>query len=106
MSRKPENAAAAVRFEESQFNALLGTLQSLVRAFAYSLIKDAKDKEGKQDIGRQARFLRVISPKLSEQDIADLIDSSQPTVHRALSPEGRKKEEKGSKDSNDSASNS
>jgi hypothetical protein len=77
-------------------------VKKLVLVLAYSQIKDWKDKTGKQDIERQAHFLKVINEKLSEQDIADLIGSSQPTVHRALNPEAKKKGEK-SKGPDDSA---
>jgi len=69
-------------------------VKKLVLVLAYAQIKDWKDKAGKQDIERQARFLKVINEKLSEQEIADLIGSSQPTVHRALNPQGKKKGEK------------
>ena len=80
-------------------------IKKLVLVLAYAQVKDAKDEEGKQDVGRQARFLKAINKQLSEQEIADLIDSSQPTVHRALTV-GKKKGEKSSKNSDDSASNS
>ncbi len=69
-------------------------VKKLVLVLAYAQVKDWKDNTGKQDIERQAHFLKVINEKLSEQDIADLIGSSQPTVHRALNPEGKKKGEK------------
>ena len=89
----PERYSPESRNDRLEFG-LAEQVKKLVLVLAYAQVKDWKDKTGKQDIERQAHFLKVINEKLSEQDIADLIGSSQPTVHRALNPEGKKKGEK------------
>ncbi len=77
-------------------DALAEAVRNLVKIFAYAQIKDETNLE------RKATFLRVF--KLTEQEIADLVGSKQPTVHMALD-RAKKKGRKGSKASNDSTAN-
>ena len=75
-------------------------VRNLVLVLAYAQVKDAKDRDGKPDFDRQARFLKVVDSELTEEEIAVWIDTSRSTLHRALA-EG-KKTLQGSKGADDS----
>ncbi len=69
-------------FDQEQLKRLLTELRSLSRAIAASNIRPDLGTE------KNARYLRVFG--FSQQEIADLLGVTQPTVNEALS-KGRKK---------------
>ncbi len=93
---KSEARAPSVRLDKSQFNSLVEALNNLTKVFAYAQIRSEPSTE------RKARFLKVFG--LTEQEIADLLGITQPSVNIALS-KAKKKGRKSSKGSNDPLSN-
>jgi predicted transcriptional regulator len=81
-----EAAKSSILIEASQFNALIRTMENLVKVFAAAQIKSDRGTE------KNARFLRVFG--LTQQEIADILGTTQSVVSEALS-EGKTKRAKG-----------
>ena len=92
---KSNTEAVTVSIDKSEFREMIKALNNLVKVFAAAQIKS--------DIGteKNARFLRVFG--LSQQEIADLLGVTQPSVNEALS-KGKKKQSKSKHDTGESAS--
>ena len=71
-----------LKFDKTQLTPLVDAINNLVRAYAYSQIKDEKGTD------RKARFLKVFG--LTEREIADMLGVSQPAVNMALSKAKKK----------------
>jgi len=82
-----------ISLEQDQFNALLKTMQNLVKVYAAAQIKHDKGTF------QNAKFLRVFD--FTEQEIADLLGISQPAVHQALFKTKKEKEKVSLKGSDD-----
>jgi predicted XRE-type DNA-binding protein len=83
MSGESERGTVTVSIEKSEFKDLIRVINDLVKVFAAAQIKPDQGTE------KNARFLRVFG--LSQQEIADLLGVTQPTVNEALS-KGKKKQ--------------
>jgi predicted XRE-type DNA-binding protein len=90
MSERTEPEKVSISIDKSEFRELIRTIQDMVKVLAAAQIKPDQGTE------RNARFLRVFG--LSQQEIADLLGVTQPTVNEALS-KGKKKQGKGKFDS-------
>ena len=92
-----EAAKTSIAIDNSQFSALIRTMENLVRVFAAAQIKSDRGTE------KNARFLRVFG--LTQQEIADLLGTTQSVVSEALS-EGKTKRGKGKRDTRDTGESS
>ncbi len=72
-----------VTIDKAGFKELTGELRSIARALAASKIRFEAGTE------KNARFLRVFD--FTEQEIADLLGVSQPTVNEALNKKEKRK---------------
>lgn len=79
-----KDESVTLTIEKSEFKELIAELRIIRKALAASKIRFEVGTE------KNARFLRVFG--LTEQEIADLLGVSQPTVHEALSKKGKSKE--------------
>jgi len=87
----------SITINTSQFNLLIRSIENLIKVFAAAQIKPDKGTE------KNARFLRVFG--LTQQEIADLLGTTQSVVSEALS-EGKTKRGKGKGDTRDTGENS
>lgn len=83
---KDEGEKASVALDTPQFKQLISVIRDLVKVFAAAQIKPEESTE------KNARFLRVFG--LSQQEIADILGVTQPTVNEALT-RSKKKQRKG-----------